>query len=114
VQRRSGRRLKLIGIGGAALGGALVVTGAVLSGLALKANDRLNHPSANEPYKPSLQNDVLTYQNSGIALLAVGGAIAVTGAALAVLGYRHEKAARFAFAPVVGNGQLAAAMRVTF
>ena len=104
VAARRYRKLKLAGIGVAAGGGALAIAGGVLLGLAGSTANKYNNASTPTQFVPSDETKVRTFRNAGIGLLVVGGVAAIAGAALAVVGSKNERAARFVWAPSVGIG----------
>jgi hypothetical protein len=84
-QSSTGRTLRITGIGVAAAGVALAVTGFVLRGIASSKLDAIQSDAAAlRPYNESNDN-WQTFEHAGVALLVTGGAAAVAGALLYVL-----------------------------
>jgi len=100
----AGRTKLFAGIGVAAGGLALLVTGGALFGVASAGADEINHPAPGYVFNPDTESAVKTDQAAGIALLAIGGAAVATGVVLAVIGARERKLTRLAWAPLGSRG----------
>ncbi|HEX6835694.1 MAG TPA: tetratricopeptide repeat protein [Polyangia bacterium] len=101
---RRGRRLKLIGIGVGAVGVAALIAGAALWGAAGATADHVNNLTMPTVFDPAEESRFNTFQTTGIALVAVGGAALVTGAALLAVGVTKEHRNRVALVPAAGSG----------
>jgi tetratricopeptide (TPR) repeat protein len=85
------RTLKLAGIGVAAAGGALLVVGGGVLGAASAIASRYDAAPVDTAFDPSDESRWRAERSTGIALLVVGGAAAVTGTASAVIGARRQR-----------------------
>jgi tetratricopeptide (TPR) repeat protein len=104
VDANAGRVKRLAGIGLLAGGGAAIVVGATLTGLAYAIQSAQSHPGRNVAYDPSAASRMTAEETSGGVLLGVGAAAAVGGTVLYVLGRKEASRGRFAIAPIVGGG----------
>ena len=86
-QSSTGRTLRITGIGVAAAGVALAVTGFVLRGIATSKMDAIQSDANAQPQRPynESNDNWQTFEHAGVALLVTGGAAAVAGALLYVL-----------------------------
>jgi tetratricopeptide (TPR) repeat protein len=98
---KGARRRRLLGIGLIAGGGAAVVAGAVLTGLAYQIQSDQSHPRAGLAYDPAADSRMKAEQISGAVLLGVGAAAAVGGGVLYWLGRRGGHAERVSALPLV-------------
>jgi tetratricopeptide (TPR) repeat protein len=108
ADRALGKKLKLAGLGVAAVGVAGLVLGGTFAGLTDSANHDINNPKPGAPYDKDLESRGNTYQSVEIATFAVGGAALVTGVVLYVVGVKKSRSQRFAVAPGAGRGALSA------
>ena len=100
----SGRSRRLIGIGLLAAGGAAIVAGATLTGLAYSTQHTYSQPTAMLAYDPSAASRMRTEQVAGGVLLGVGVGAAVGGTLLYLIGRRAGgHAERVALAPYVSQ-----------
>jgi tetratricopeptide (TPR) repeat protein len=76
----------LLGVGGAAL-----ILGGAFTGLAASANNELSNPPGGM-FDPAVEDRRDTYQSAGVSLFIIGGAAAVAGIALIVVGRRPAPA----------------------
>jgi tetratricopeptide (TPR) repeat protein len=105
-------RVKLLtGIAVAAVGVAGLAAGAGLGAVAHEAQGPVEKTS---PFDAALDARARAESAAAYALLAVGGAAAVTGVVLIVLGRRETKAERIAVVPVVGPGRAGALATIHF
>jgi tetratricopeptide (TPR) repeat protein len=104
VDASVGRTKRLAGIGLVAGGGACIVVGATLTGLAYAIQSQQSHPGAGVAYDPSAASRMRAEQGAGAAMLGVGAAAAVGGTVLYLLGRKEAAHARVAAAPLVGSG----------
>jgi tetratricopeptide (TPR) repeat protein len=112
-----GRKLRWAGIGVGAVGVAGLVLGGVFAGLTVKTNDELNHPAQTNPpppYDKSLEQHGRLYQNLTPVMFAVGGVALAGGAALFVVGSKKVQRNRYALAPAIGPGHVAATFTAEF
>jgi hypothetical protein len=84
-QSSTGRTLRITGIGVAAAGVALAVTGFVLRGIASSKLDAIQSDAAAPRLYNESNDNWQTFEHAGVALLVTGGAAAVAGALLYVL-----------------------------
>ena len=102
------RKHKLIGIGLAAGGGGIALIGGGVFGAAGAIANRYNNAPVDMQYSASDESRWRSERTAGIALLAVGGVVAVAGTALAVISARKQKEASTAMW-VPPNGAMFAA-----
>jgi hypothetical protein len=93
-----------LGIGLLAGGGAALVVGATLTGLAYQIQNEQGHPKAGTAYDPAAASRMRAEQASGGVLLGVGAAAAVAGAVVLWLGHRAARADRVAAGPLLAPG----------
>jgi tetratricopeptide (TPR) repeat protein len=107
----SGRTKRLAGIALLASGGALLVAGAIFVGMAKLANDDIENPG-DGVFDPSAQDRRNTFQALDAVFFAVGGAAAVTGLTLYLIGRRGSH--KLAIAPAAGPGIVGASLGGSF
>ena len=105
------RRMVITGLAVAAFGVASIAVGGGFYALARSANDQLNHPS-NGIYSESAENGRDTFQSLDIAAFSIGGAAAIAGSFVAVLGWRQRH--HLTITPVTTNRSVGASLRVGF
>jgi tetratricopeptide (TPR) repeat protein len=98
------RRWRWLAIGLLAGGGAALVAGATLTGLAYQIQSEQGHPQAGTAYDPAAAERMRAEQASGGALLGVGAAAAVAGAVVLWVGHRSARAERMAAGPLLAPG----------
>jgi tetratricopeptide (TPR) repeat protein len=98
----SNRTRRFAGIGLIAGGGALVIAGATLTGLAYSLQSAQTHPAPNVAFDPGAPSRVRVEQISGGVLLGVGAGAAVGGTVLYLLARRNQHRERVVVAPLVG------------
>ncbi|HEX9101145.1 MAG TPA: hypothetical protein VF997_03020, partial [Polyangia bacterium] len=98
----AGRAKRRLGIGLVAGGGAAIIVGATLTGLAYGIQSTYSHPSSTTAYDPGAASRMRAEQISGGVLLGVGAAAAVGGTIVYLLGRKEARAPRFAFAVAGG------------
>ena len=104
---------KVAGLAVALVGVAAIVAGAAMEGLAKQASDSLTQ--ANRNGQPIDKNKYSTGQSenaAGIALFAVGGAAAIVGVVVGVLGLREARARRVAVVPWLDGNSAGALVEV--
>jgi tetratricopeptide (TPR) repeat protein len=107
ADRSDGRTKRRAGIGLLAGGGALVITGVVLSVLAGQAADQIKRDAgAGRRFDPGLESTGRAYDIAGPVLDAVGGAAAITGAVLVYLGARDGRRTHAQLVPTGGAGHV--------
>jgi tetratricopeptide (TPR) repeat protein len=107
------RTLRNAGIGVAAVGVALVVGGIVAAVLAKKNSDEVTRESkAGLVFDPALERNGRNDDLAAGVLCGVGIAAAVTGTALAIVGWRRSH--RVGVSAAVGAGRVGASLRLTF
>jgi tetratricopeptide (TPR) repeat protein len=97
-----GRKKRLLGLGVGAGGVAVTAVGAALVGLAYATQHTFNSPGMNTAWDPSAASRMRNEQIAGGVLLGIGAGAIVGGVTLYLLG-RHERHARVAVAPFVGD-----------
>jgi tetratricopeptide (TPR) repeat protein len=100
-QNRLRRYLGLGAIGG---GGALVIVGATLTGLAYALQAAQSHPSAGTAYDPSALGRIRGEQAAGGVLLGVGAGAIAGGTVLYLLARRNQHRERIVATPLGGKG----------
>ncbi len=112
----AGRTKKIAGLAVAAVGIAAVAAGIALEVLAKQSSDDLTAVDrAGGVYDPGKQSGGHTEDLAGAVLLGVGGAAAVAGVIVAVLGFRESRAERkVALTPLLSPQLAGAVLRVTF
>lgn len=112
------RTLTVVGAALAAAGGAVLVGGIVCAALARSTSDQVTNPAPGSTFDASLESKGKLESSLAVPLLVGGGAIAVTGVALAIVGWktgRDERAAKpVSFAPVIGGNHVGATLRYDF
>jgi tetratricopeptide (TPR) repeat protein len=106
------RWMRPLGIGLVAVGGAALVGGGVLSGLAGSASSDVE--KAHGEFTQSLydtQQRGMTFQSAGIGLLVAGGVLVVAGAVPLALSFKKPRAYAVAPAPSLTPASLAATGR---
>jgi tetratricopeptide (TPR) repeat protein len=89
--------LLIAGAGVAAVGVVAVILGATFEGLAKQTSDSLTATDrAGGAYDPSSFARGRSYDNAGIAMLAVGGVLTAAGVIAVAVGARHKSPARAA------------------
>ncbi len=105
---RAGRPLRLVGWISIGTGGALLVTGAILGGLAIAKTKELEDANrAGKDYSTvrGMEDTRSKLKNASIGTLVAGGAVAATGVVLVILDARSASSERRAWlAPEVGPG----------
>lgn len=99
-----GRKMKIAGIAVAAVGGAALISGAGLLGAAGAISNRYNNLTTSTQFDPDDERRWKTFRLTGAVLAGVGGAAAIAGAAVAVLGARKQHENRVVWAPSVAPG----------
>ena len=103
------------GIGVAAGGVALLAVGAGMgAGAESASNDITNANAKHLPFDPARDAAGRRYQTLEAVFLAVGGAAAIAGTVVAVVGARKTNATRAALMPTFGPHGAGAALRVDF
>jgi tetratricopeptide (TPR) repeat protein len=87
----SARRKRWLGIGLMAGGGAALVAGGTLTGLAYGLQSTYSHPSATTAFDPSAASRMQSEQIAGGVMLGLGAAAAVGGAVVYWLGRREAR-----------------------
>jgi len=108
---RGGRKKMTAGLAVAGFGVAAIAAGGGFYAVASSANDQLNHPS-NGVYSQSAEDGRDTFQSLDIAAFIVGGVAIVTGATVAVLGWRQRH--RMTFTQMASCSRIGTAFTLSF
>jgi tetratricopeptide (TPR) repeat protein len=113
--RNAGRTMKIAGLTVAAVGVAALAAGIALEVLAKRTSDELTAlDRSGGVYDPAKHDAGKTDDLAGGVLLGVGGAAAVAGVVVAVIGFRRAKPAPVALRPVLSPTTAGAVMLVRF
>lgn len=116
TRRPLGRAKTIAGAVVLAAGVALAATGAAFGGLAMQAgNDVTARAQAHQTFDPARYQAGQNDQALEAALLAVGGAAAIAGTVVLILGRREAARARYArIAPLIAPGVAGASWQMRF
>lgn len=108
-----GRAKLWAGIGVGAAGIVAVAAGAGLFAAGASAFDAIDHPRSGYTFNPSDEDRAHTWRPAGAALIGVGAAMVVTGAALALF-WKHESRRSVAIVPALAPRVAGALAQVVF
>jgi tetratricopeptide (TPR) repeat protein len=114
IDPRAGRGKRLAGIGLMAGGGAALIAGGTLTGLAYQLQHAQSSPSPGTKFDPSAPSRLKTEQISGGVLLGVGAGAAVAGVVSYLIGRRDMHRTRVAAAPMLAPGLAAITVKGSF
>jgi hypothetical protein len=109
-----GRTKTIAGAVVGATGVALLATGIALTVVGHGAYDTLQNPPAGYVFDPATQDAMKTDYPVGLALVGVGAAAAIAGAAVLAVGVKERRSPRVALVPSVGAHAAAASLRIGF
>lgn len=113
VDSHAAHNKKVAGLAIGLVGVAAIAAGAAMEGLAKQASDSLTLANRNsQPIDKSKYSTGQSEDAAGIALLAIGGAAAVVGVVVGVLGLREARAKRVAVIPWLNRNSAGALVEI--